>query len=144
MRHRCTCHGSRGGHAYVVVKSDQRPTTCAEALLEAAAWFADRGARIDRSPNYTWWPPFPKAVASIGAAHKLTRPYRPQTNGKAERSIQTMLAEWAYVRFYRSDEERLRALPKWLRFYNAKRPHSQLKNRAPGACVVNNVLGNYI
>lgn len=78
--------------AFVTVKPDERPATCAAALLEAAAWFADRGVRIervmtDRSPNYTWWPAFPEALASIGASHKLTRPYRPQTNGKAERFI---------------------------------------------------------
>lgn len=134
--------------AYVAVKPDERPSTCAEALLEAAAWFADRGIHIervmtDRSPNYTWWPAFPNAVSSIGAVHKLTRPYRPQTNGKAERFIQTMLGEWAYARFYRSNEERLRALPRWLRFYNDRRPHSQLKDQSPSQMLVNHVLGNY-
>jgi transposase InsO family protein len=134
--------------AYVAVKADERPSTCAEALLEAAAWFADRGIRIervmtDRSPNYTWWPAFPSAVSSIGAVHKLTRPYRPQTNGKAERFIQTMLGEWAYARFYRSNEERLRGLPRWLRYYNDRRPHSGLKNQSPAQMFVNHVPRNY-
>jgi transposase InsO family protein len=134
--------------AYVAVKADDRPSTCAESLLEAAAWFADRGVRIervitDRAPNYTWWPAFPNAIAKLGATQKLTRPYRPQTNGKAERFIRTMLAEWAYARFYRSNEERLRALPRWLRFYNDLRPHSALKDKPPRHVLVNHVLGNY-
>jgi transposase InsO family protein len=134
--------------AAVVVMPDDRPNTCAQALLEAAAWFADRGVRIervmtDRAPTYTWWPAFPKAVASLGAVHKTTRPYRPQTNGKAERFIQTLLNEWAYARPYRSNEERLRALSRWLRFYNQQRPHTELGNQPPQVVLVNHVLGNY-
>lgn len=134
--------------AAVVVMPDEKPSSCAQALLQAAAWFADHGVRIervmtDRSPVYTWWPAFPEAVASLGAVHKTTRPYRPQTNGKAERFIKTLLNEWAYARPYRSNEERLRALPRWLRFYNHQRLHSELHDQPPVVVLVNHVLGNY-
>ena len=69
--------------------------------------------------------------------------YRPQTNGKAERFIQTMLREWAYSRLYTSNEERLNRLPRWLQFYNQRRPHTALGGKPPMAALLNNVRGNY-
>jgi transposase InsO family protein len=65
--------------------------------------------------------------------HKVTRPYRPQTNGKAERFNRTMLDEWAYQRPYGSNRERLDALTLWLEDYNWHRPHSAIGNHPPAA-----------
>ena len=73
----------------------------------------------------------------------MTRPYRPQTNGKAERFIRTMLDEWAYVRLYRSNQERLAALPRWLKSYNQRRPHTALDGSPPMTVLINKVAGNY-
>ena len=74
--------------------------------------------------------------------HTRTRPYRPQTNGKAERFIGTLVREWAYARLYRSNEERLAALPGFVDFYNQRRPHTSLGGLSPMA-VVNNVHGDH-
>jgi transposase InsO family protein len=63
--------------------------------------------------------------------HRFTRPYRPQTNGKAERFIQTLLREWAYRVPYRSSARRTAALGPYLRFYNHQRPHTSLGRRSP-------------
>jgi transposase InsO family protein len=79
----------------------------------------------------------------LGTRHSRTRPYRPQTNGKAERFIKTLLAEWAYARRYRSNDERLAALPRWVDFYNHGRPHTALRGLAPMPVLVNNVRGNH-
>jgi transposase InsO family protein len=84
-----------------------------------------------------------------GPAHKhlRTRPYRPRTNGKAERFIQTMLREWAYGRLYGSSAERSSQLPGWLERYNYHRKHGSLGHRPPAArlneLLGNNVVGNY-
>jgi transposase InsO family protein len=133
--------------AYVAVLPDQRGSTAARFLLDAAGFFADHGIRIervltDRAFAYTQAHAFREAVASLGARHRTTRPYRPQTNGKAERFIRTLLEEWAYARLYRTNAERLAALPGWLAFYNHRRPHTALGGRPPIAAV-NNVHGNY-
>ena len=74
--------------------------------------------------------------------HSRTRPYRPQTNGKAERFIGTLVREWAYARPYRSNAERLAALPAFVDFYNQRRPHRALGGLSPSA-VVNNVPGDH-
>jgi transposase InsO family protein len=76
-------------------------------------------------------------VAALGARHKRTRPFRQQTNGKAERFIQTTLHEWAYVRPYRSNAARLAALPRWVAFPNQRRPHTALRALVPQAAVNN-------
>jgi transposase InsO family protein len=122
--------------AFVQLLPDDRGPTSARFLLSAAAFFAEHGIRIqrvmtDRAFNYTVARAFGQAVGTLQLRHKITRPYRPQTNGKAERFIQTLLAEWAYVRLYRSNEERNRALPKWLRHYNHSRPHTALGGQCP-------------
>ena len=83
------------------------------------------------------------ALEQIQARHLVTRPYRPQTNGKAERFIQTLLQEWAYARLYSSNAGRLRQLPRWLQFYNRRRPHTALRGLAPTSFFVNNAGGNY-
>ena len=134
--------------AYVAVRDDERGPTCARFLLEAAAWFAGHGVRIERvmtdnAKNYTNSRLFAEAIESLGARHKRTRPRRPQTNGKAERFIQTMLAEWAYRRLYPSNAARLDALPGWLDDYNNRRSHTALDGRTPMDVLVSNVSGNH-
>lgn len=126
--------------AYVAVCSDERGATTARFLLEAAHALAAHGVRVervltDRALNYTRSTRFQDAVATLGARHLLTRPYRPQTNGKAERFIRTLLQEWAYRRLYRSNTARLEALPHWVRFYNQRRPHTALGGRPPAAAL---------
>ena len=77
----------------------------------------------------------PKAFAStcckLRIQHLLTWPYRRQTNGKAERFIQTALREWAYAQAYPTSDSRAAALPIWLHRYNWHRPHSSLKSKTP-------------
>ena len=87
------------------------------------------------------------ACQSLGIRHLRTRPYRPRTNGKAERFIRTMLGGWAYGAIYRDSDERRRALPGWLAFYNRRRPHGSLGHQPPltrlQALTRNNVAGSY-
>jgi transposase InsO family protein len=74
---------------------------------------------------------FAKACRRLGIKHSFTRPFRPQTNGKAERFIQTALREWAYVRAYANDRERAKAWLPWLHRYNWHRPHASLNYQPP-------------
>ncbi len=134
--------------AYVAPLADERGTTCARFLLDAAAFFASHGVRIERvltdnAKNYTRSRAFAGALAEIGARHKVTRPFRPQTNGKAERFNQTLLREWAYVRRYDTNQARLDALPTFVDHYNRARPHCSLQGRSPMTVLVNNVSGNH-
>ena len=123
-------------YAYVEVLADERGATCAGFVLRAAAHFAELGVRIervmtDRAMNYVRSSEFATALATIGVAHRTTRPYRPQTNGKVERFNRTMLDEWAYVRLYRSNEARTEVLASWLDAYNRRRPHTALGGLPP-------------
>jgi transposase InsO family protein len=122
--------------AFVQVHPDELGTTTARFLLDAAAHFAELGVKIervmtDRHLSYTHSRDFKTAIEVIGARHITTRRYRPQTNGKAERFIQSMLREWAYRRLYVSNGARLRALESWVDFYNRRRPHTALGGRPP-------------
>lgn len=133
--------------AYVAVVPDESAASAARALLDAAVWFAAHGVRIERvltdnGKAYTS-AAYERATSSIDARHKLTRPYRPQTNGKAERFIKTLLAEWAYGRLYRTNDERLATLPSWVDHYNAERTHTALGGITPQAALVNNLRGNH-
>ncbi len=135
--------------AYVAVFDDERGATCARFLLDAAAFFARHGVRIERvltdnAKNYTLSKVFAAALAELGARHKVTRPFRPQTNGKAERFNQTLLAEWAYARRYDTNAERLAALPAFVARYNERRPHGSLGGQTPMSALVNNVSVNHI
>jgi transposase InsO family protein len=80
-------------------------------------------------------------LQAIGARHLTTKPYRPRTNGKAERFIQTCLREWLYAKPYVSSDTRTAAMPDWLHAYNHHRPHAGLNGLTP-AQRLNNVLGN--
>ena len=85
------------------------------------------------------------ACRTLGIRHLRTRPYRPQTNGKAERFIRTLLGGWAYGAIYRDSHERNAALAGWLDFYNHRRPHGALSHKPPIARLNerNNLLGSY-
>ena len=133
--------------AFVQVHADEEGRTAAQFLLDAAGFFAERGIRIeriltDRGGAYRSRL-FATARHRVGAVHKFTRPYRPQTNGKAERFIKTLLEEWAYARLYSGNQERLDALPAWIDFYNYRRPHTALRGQPPASVAVNNVRGNH-
>jgi transposase InsO family protein len=133
-------------YAVVVPVLDETAGSAARALEVAAAEFARLGIRIERvltdnggayrSNGYR------DALATLGARHKRTRPWRPQTNGKAERVIQTLLREWAYGRPYTTNREREDALPVFVDFYNRRRPHTALGGRSP-LDAVNNVPGDH-
>jgi transposase InsO family protein len=82
------------------------------------------------------------ACQQLGVRHLRTQPYRPRTNGKAERFIQTLTRRWAYGRPYNSSAERTAALPAWLTHYNFTRPHGSLSHRPPGSRLTN-LPGSY-
>jgi transposase InsO family protein len=123
--------------AFVEVLADERGETAVGFLRRAIAWFAERGVRIERvmTDNGS---PYVSAVHAgacreLGLRHLRTRPYRPRTNGKAERFIQTLLREWAYSQIYGSSAERRRLLRPWLLHYNFRRRHGSLGHKPPGA-----------
>jgi transposase InsO family protein len=133
--------------AFVVPVPDERPASAVRALQLAATEFARLGVRIERVLTDNGGPyrshAYAATLAELGARHKRTRPYRPQTNGKAERFIKTMLGEWAYARPYRSNEERLSALADWVDSYNHERTHTALAGQVPMHVLVSNVHGNH-
>ena len=117
--------------AFSQILADETGATSAQFLVEAAGFFAEHGVRIERvltdnAKAYADSVIFAETAARLGIRRKRTRPYRPQTNGKVERFNKTLLDEWAYGRLYRSNAERCRALARWLRFYNHRRPHTSL------------------
>ena len=121
--------------------------SCAVAFLRrAVAWFGERGVQIKAlmSDNGSAFiaHAYRNALAELGLRQLRIRPYRPRTNGKAERFIQTLLNEWAYERLYGSSTERAAALPLFLDRYNFKRPHGSLSHQPP-ASRLTNVAGNH-
>jgi transposase InsO family protein len=98
----------------------------------------------DSARDYTRSRAFAETMADLGAGHVRTLPFRPQTNGKAERFNRTMLDEWAYARPFTTNDERLGALRPWLDHYHHHRPHTALARLAPMQVLVNNVSGNHI
>jgi transposase InsO family protein len=132
--------------AYAEVLADERGRTAVDFLRRASAWFGERGVKIKRvmSDNGACyrWGDWGTACRELGMRHVRTRPYRPRTNGKAERFIKTLLDEWAYARVYGTSAERTAALPLFLERYNFRRPHGSLGKKAP-ATRLNNLVGNY-
>ncbi len=132
--------------AYVELLNDEQGATAAAFLAHAAAHFANRGVRIQRvlTDNGSCYRSrdFADSCTQLRIIHSRTRPRRPQTNGKAERFIQTLLREWAYARLYATSKERSTTLPTWINHYNYRRPHGSLSHQPP-ATRLNNVLRNY-
>jgi transposase InsO family protein len=132
--------------AYVEVLPDERGDSAAGFLERAVAWFAKQGIRVERllSDNGSCYRSGAHAAACrrLGLRHSFTQPYRPRTNGKAERFIQTLLNEWAYARLYATSLERTAQLPGWLNHYNCNRPHGSLGHKPPSTRL-NNLAVNY-
>jgi transposase InsO family protein len=121
--------------AYVELLPDERAETAVAFLRRAVRWFRKRGVSTERvlTDNGSCYVAhdFANACRELGVSPRKTRPYRPETNGKAERFIQTLLREWAYQRPYRTSNQRAKRLAPWLSYYNRKRPHSALKGLPP-------------
>lgn len=120
---------------YVEVLADELGVTAAGFLRRAVAWFNRRGVVVERviTDNGSCYRArvHRQVCATLGIKVYFTRPYRPQTNGKAERFIQTMLREWAYAATYQTSLDRTNALRPWLRYYNLQRPHMALDGATP-------------
>jgi transposase InsO family protein len=135
--------------AYVEVLNDERALTAIGFLRRAAAHFASYGMTVEQliTDNGSAYRSTVHAIAcrALGIRHLRTRPYRPQTNGKAERFIRTMLGGWAYGALYRDSHQRTAALNGWLDFYNRQRPHGALSHKPPIARLHerNNLLRSY-
>ena len=131
--------------AYAEVLPDEKATTAIGFLRRALAFFARHGIRVERilTDNGSAYLSTMHAIAcrTLGIRHLRTRPRRPQTNGKAERFIRTLLNGWAYGAIYRSSHERTAALDGWLWHYNHRRRHSALGHQPPISRT--NLLGSY-
>jgi transposase InsO family protein len=122
-------------YLYTELLPDQRGVTTVGFFQRAVEHFAGLGVRVeqlltDNALNYRYSGLKTFAQAQ-GIRLKRTRPYRPQTNGKAERVIQTLLREWAYLRLYETNNERNSELLSYLAYYNTQRPHSALGGLPP-------------
>jgi transposase InsO family protein len=132
--------------AYAEVLPTLTARCAIEFLRRAVAWFDGHGVRIkavmsDNGSAYIA-DSYRQALSQLGLKHIRIKPYRPRTNGKAERFIQTLLNEWAYSRIYGSSSERAQALSSFLDRYNYKRPHGSLSHRTP-ASRLTNLIRNY-
>jgi transposase InsO family protein len=121
--------------AYVEVLTDQTGATAAAFLRRTVGWFARRGVQVQRVLTDNGSGYISRRFQSMAARCRVrltrTRPYRPQTNGKAERFIQTLVRGWAYAVSYPSSWRRTQALRPWLRHYNTVRPHAALGYQPP-------------
>jgi transposase InsO family protein len=136
---------------YVDVLEDEKAVTAAGFLRRAVAHFRAYGIQVERvmTDNGSAYVSLVHQLAckALGLKHLRTRPFRPRTNGKAERFIRTLLGGWAYGAIYRSSKERRAALAGWLDFYNRRRPHGSLGHQSPQqrleALRRNNLAGSY-
>jgi transposase InsO family protein len=127
--------------AYVEVLADEKAPTAIAFLERAIAFYASHGISVERvmtdnGPAYVSHA-HRLACQRLGIRHLRTQAYRPRTNGKAERFIQTLTQRWAHGRTYSSSAERAAALPNWLDHYNYKRPHGSLSHKPPGSRLTN-------
>jgi transposase InsO family protein len=135
--------------AYAEVLPDERATTAIAFLRRAVAFYERHGITVERllTDNGSAYRSTVHAIAcrALGIRHLRTRPYRPQTNGKAERFIRTLLGGWAYGATYRTSPERTAALDGWLWHYNHHRQHSALGHQPPTARLTErtNLIGTY-
>jgi transposase InsO family protein len=125
--------------AYSEILPNEQGPTCAQFFERARAFFAEHAITIDavltdNAKNYLG---FDFTDALDGIEHRRIRPHRPQTNGKVERFNRTLADEWAYVRVYRSNAARTRALDRWLHLYNHHRGHTALGGDPPIAHATN-------
>lgn len=133
--------------AYAEIHDDETAQTAIGVLRRAVGWFGTRGVHVEQvlSDNgacyksYAWR----DACADLHIAHKRTRAYRPQTNGKIERFHRTMAAEWAFARHYPNERTRRSALSAWLHTYNHHRQHSAI-GKVPPITRLTNLPGQYI
>ena len=134
--------------AYVEVLADEKGETAAGFLRRAVGWFASMGITVERvlSDNGSCYRSKAHAAVchELAIRHLFTRPYRPRTNGKAERFIKTLTERWAYGAIFGSSGERTAALAGWLEYYNFRRRHGSLGKRPPAARLaeLNNLAGN--
>ncbi|HTO75537.1 MAG TPA: IS481 family transposase, partial [Thermoanaerobaculia bacterium] len=121
--------------AYVEVLPNERSPSSTAFLRRSVAWFQSRGVHVEAvmSDNGSCYVSrkFEATCQKLHLRHLRTRPYRPRTNGKAERFIQTLLREWAYKRPYSTSAQRTDRLPRYLGYYNLRRPHAALNKRTP-------------
>jgi transposase InsO family protein len=123
--------------AYVEVLADETGRSAVGFLRRAIAFYERHGITVERvmTDNGTAYRSTVHALAcrALGIRHLRTRPYRPRTNGKAERFIRTLLGGWAYGALYGTSRERTAALDGWLSHYNHHRPHGSLSHKTPAA-----------
>ena len=123
--------------AAVEMMGDQRGDSAVAFLERVAAWYDEHGIQIERilTDNGSCYraKAFRKTCQRLGIKHSFTRPYRPQTNGKAERFIQTLIRGWAYGSSYTDSKMRTQALPAWVHHYNRERPHGGIGRLTPWA-----------
>jgi transposase InsO family protein len=135
--------------AYAEVLGDEKAATVVTFLRRAVAFFERHGMAVQQllTDNGSGYRSMVHAIAcrALGIRHLRTRPYRPQTNGKAERFVRTLLGGWAYGAVYRDSKERTAALDGWLWHYNHHRRHSALGHKPPVARLNErtNLLGTY-
>jgi transposase InsO family protein len=135
--------------AYAEVLHDEKATTAISFLRRAVAFFSSYGITVQQllTDNGSPYRSAIHAIAcrALGIRHQRTRPRRPQTNGKAERFIRTLLGGWAYGAIYASTAERTAALDGWLFRYNHHRNHSAIGRQPPVARLTErtNLLGTY-
>jgi transposase InsO family protein len=135
--------------AYVEVLADEKATTAAGFLRRAVAFYRRYGISVERvmSDNGSCYRSTLHAIAcrALKLKHIRTKPYRPRTNGKAERFIRTLLGGWAYGAIYRDSAQRTATLSGWLHEYNYRRPHGALSHQPPAARLreLNNLVGSY-
>jgi transposase InsO family protein len=132
--------------AYSEFAGPENTDNCVAFLTRAVAWFATQGIAIERVltdngvgyRSHAW----ARRCTELGLCHSRTRPYRPATNGKAERFNRTMCDEWIYSRPFTNGQDRADALPGWLHAYNYHRAHTALGGQPP-ITRVNNGPGHY-
>lgn len=131
--------------AYTEMLNSEGKQDATAFLLRALTWFAEHGITVERAMtdngsayrSKLWR----RACHALELRHVRTRPYTPQTNGKAERFVQSSLREWAYARSYQHSEERRHHLGVWTRYYNLERPHHGIGRKPPISRLAgNNVL----
>ena len=139
------CNDDHSRACYMEVLPDEKKGTTASFLQRALLHVQAQGVQVRKLLTDNGSPyrskEFKAMREAFGLKHSRTRPYRPRTNGKAERLIQTVLHEWAYGPTWHGSDERNQALAAWLHFYNHHRPHSALGGQPP-VTRLNNLVGN--